>query len=764
MKKNILIFILTLVIIILTNKNSFCQANCKDDIVIMKTSYLDSCFFQPVQVVWLDDDLYLPIDYTTVPGSDPWKCDCQTLKMVKGKNTRIFGMKNNSDTLRSKIRLVVLNYYTVQKTVRVRFDIVEDNQFIYTTTDQWNLPAGVFGTTCNTPSTTVINVNTPIPGTGQPAFRFNNVGIKNIKMELTDGNGAFFTDAKVSNHQHLMQCYVDSTQKIRLGIQPLFFNDEPLAYYPPNFFNFNSLLHNSFRVTSENQAHFLFDTYPVREDINYRYISFGLTQFVLRDLGGIPVTQNRWVNVLNNDQRTEIWSNLLIDITGGLSGLDRVIYVTGDHNGNGITSAYDGQNSGVEGVSTSDAVGKKAFWINIINSAPYLNLSTVSHELGHTFNLPVNPLGGEEYSSGPPAIDGMRARGYWINLNAYRPFNSTTRSVCFMGNLSGLDSQWVDKNDYRRLLNAFTSPHLDPQVIHVRAVISNTNNVRLFPFYTYTSSSADFVNQSTTGRYIIKTRNNLGGLIKQFAFNGRFSFHVDYLGTNAITNIPVSVTLENDPLIKTIQICDSTGNVIASKTKSTNPPVINVTYPNGGEMLGGDSIQIRWTSSDADNDTLYHSILVSSDNGTNWIPVVSDIKGDNYWLKLFFHNLSGNNFKIKVFASDGFNTSYDSSSNPFTIGIKLLSQNVPVAYRLYQNYPNPFNPKTKIRFDIVKYSFTRIFIYDILGREIEELVNQQLKPGNYEIEWDGSNYSSGVYFYKIVAGEYINTKEMILLK
>jgi hypothetical protein len=83
---------------------------------------------------------------------------------------------------------------------------------------------------------------------------------------------------------------------------------------------------------------------------------------------------------------------------------------------------------------------------------------------------------------------------------------------------------------------------------------------------------------------------------------------------------------------------------------------------------------------------------------------------------------------------------------------------------LSQNYPNPFNPQTKIKFAVPKASFIKLIIYDLLGREVTTLVNEELRPGTYEADWDGSNYSSGVHFYKIIAGDYTETKKMVLMK
>jgi uncharacterized delta-60 repeat protein len=104
-----------------------------------------------------------------------------------------------------------------------------------------------------------------------------------------------------------------------------------------------------------------------------------------------------------------------------------------------------------------------------------------------------------------------------------------------------------------------------------------------------------------------------------------------------------------------------------------------------------------------------------------------------------------------------------------TVGVTPVSSKIPQKFYLYQNYPNPFNPNTKIKFDIppskgARGMTTRLGIYDILGREVTVLVNEQLKPGTYETQWDGSNYPSGVYFYQLSAGDYIETRKMLLIK
>jgi hypothetical protein len=115
---------------------------------------------------------------------------------------------------------------------------------------------------------------------------------------------------------------------------------------------------------------------------------------------------------------------------------------------------------------------------------------------------------------------------------------------------------------------------------------------------------------------------------------------------------------------------------------------------------------------------------------------------------------------------------YNDFDNCQIIGIQNISSEIPQRFDLFQNYPNPFNPTTKIRFNIpllrgVDAEGRRgvlLIIYDALGREIETLVNEELNPGTYEIEWIASNYTSGVYFYSLTHGSFTQTKKMVVLK
>jgi len=100
---------------------------------------------------------------------------------------------------------------------------------------------------------------------------------------------------------------------------------------------------------------------------------------------------------------------------------------------------------------------------------------------------------------------------------------------------------------------------------------------------------------------------------------------------------------------------------------------------------------------------------------------------------------------------------------------EIYSQNLPADYEISQNYPNPFNPETRIEFSLPQTSFVTIDVFDILGKRIRRLVHERLSAGHKIVTWDGrddsgQSVSSGVYFYRIVADDFAESKKMILLR
>jgi carboxypeptidase T len=181
----------------------------------------------------------------------------------------------------------------------------------------------------------------------------------------------------------------------------------------------------------------------------------------------------------------------------------------------------------------------------------------------------------------------------------------------------------------------------------------------------------------------------------------------------------------------------------------------------------------------------YARIQVSSNGGTNWTTMTGRYTKTvssqqsysylSYWIyeQINLNSYIGKTIKIRFYyytdngtPGDGFYFDefrvVDYNANP--AGITSTSTEIPNNYALFQNYPNPFNPVTKINFDLPRNSFVKLSLFDILGREVSLLVNENLSAGKYSYELNATNLSSGAYFYKLETGKFSDVKRMIVSK
>jgi len=148
-------------------------------------------------------------------------------------------------------------------------------------------------------------------------------------------------------------------------------------------------------------------------------------------------------------------------------------------------------------------------------------------------------------------------------------------------------------------------------------------------------------------------------------------------------------------------------------------------------------------------------ILRTSNGGINWT-----VQNSNTTKKLFDVYFIDNNVGI-IAGEDG--TILTTTTGGLTF-VNSNSEFIPEGYYLSQNYPNPFNPVTNLEFGISDLGFISLKVYEIIGKEVQTLVNKNLSAGNYKFEFDGSDLPSGIYFYKLEAGDYVVTRRMLLLK
>jgi len=96
--------------------------------------------------------------------------------------------------------------------------------------------------------------------------------------------------------------------------------------------------------------------------------------------------------------------------------------------------------------------------------------------------------------------------------------------------------------------------------------------------------------------------------------------------------------------------------------------------------------------------------------------------------------------------------------------VKQVEASTPATFILFQNYPNPFNPRTRIQYSVPSTQYVSLKVYDLLGRELSTLVSEVKPPGSYTVEWDAEGLASGVYFYRLKAGDFVETKKLVLLR
>ena len=193
--------------------------------------------------------------------------------------------------------------------------------------------------------------------------------------------------------------------------------------------------------------------------------------------------------------------------------------------------------------------------------------------------------------------------------------------------------------------------------------------------------------------------------------------------------------------------------------------------------------------------TAYDGLYISSNDGASWIynnfsgeyiNAIS-IEGNNifasvYPIGIYFSSNNGNTWTLKNqgFTSSPFGGALLISNNSIystlsqqgvwkrsiseIVGINNLGTEIPSHFLLQQNYPNPFNPITKINFSLPIHGFVSLKVFDALGREVKEIVNENLSAGSYSVDFNGAEFASGIYFYSLKANGFSETKRMVLMK
>ncbi|MCX6160777.1 MAG: T9SS type A sorting domain-containing protein [Ignavibacteriae bacterium] len=235
----------------------------------------------------------------------------------------------------------------------------------------------------------------------------------------------------------------------------------------------------------------------------------------------------------------------------------------------------------------------------------------------------------------------------------------------------------------------------------------------------------------------------------------------DTLGNTYITGYAVNQPATFERSIVTIKY-DSTGNVLWLR---------DFVFPQNGYLQPVMLTRDKYNNIYILNGYNYHQPL-----NAGYLLLKYNSNGDNIWSFTYGSPIAKNAGKAFLLIGDdkiyvtgkayGINTGYDITTLELaqTSGIRKIEGKTPTAYSLSQNYPNPFNPVTRIRYDLPRAGVVRLAVYDVMGREVEMLVNERQAAGSYEAVCDGTRFASGVYFYRLTAEGYGETRKMLLIR
>ncbi len=200
-------------------------------------------------------------------------------------------------------------------------------------------------------------------------------------------------------------------------------------------------------------------------------------------------------------------------------------------------------------------------------------------------------------------------------------------------------------------------------------------------------------------------------------------------------------------------------NYVARFTDSENPlPVELVSFTAFQEA---DKVNLSWATSTETNNKGFEILRFAQDNNNGW-QKIGFVQGFGTTTELQQYSFTDENLITGVYSYRLKQVDYDGTFS--YSGIIEVDFTGAVGFTLEQNYPNPFNPSTTIRYSLPSAGDIELTVFDVFGSEIETLINQRQPAGIYSIDFDAPNLSSGIYFYRLIAGSFSQTKKLILLK
>jgi hypothetical protein len=180
----------------------------------------------------------------------------------------------------------------------------------------------------------------------------------------------------------------------------------------------------------------------------------------------------------------------------------------------------------------------------------------------------------------------------------------------------------------------------------------------------------------------------------------------------------------------------------------------------GISQITGTSIKLQWHNRNTESDSIIIQRGVGSANFENYAEISP---ADSVFIDSSITAGTGYYYRLSIITKDSVELqSYPIMVNP--VPTAVVERNGPVRFELFDNYPNPFNPSTKISYELPTNTLVSLKIFDVLGREVQTLINGREVTGVHTVTFDAGNLPSGVYFYRIVAGGFVEAKKLVLVK
>jgi len=577
--------------------------------------------FQPVQVVWQEYSGIYKENYmeTRVSGKEY----VAKLPMVEKKNTLLFGYPTK--TSYNKIKVKVTNNFNEEIKIKFRFKIFPDDKVVFTSRE--------YSIGAKQTEEKIIDCPDGLPPKPKLPFQWENHGDGRIELEAISPQGTSLSN-KVIVHVKIHE-----TRRLGIAYMSLLVVDNNNR---PKW-GCRSVPQNKAKEHIRNACEFIQGTYPVKEKGQK---GFWVGQKVLKydevkknafliDIYKVLVKASKWhafgwiINPHEEDDFPLLKGRIVLLVPNIWPGLFT------NEEWAGIMCA----------TIKHTVIVCEDYWV------------ADAHEIGHTFGLYIDyPYDGEEYSR---TYDGNKAPGYWVNKREYKG----EEVICFMGKSPprNLKSRWVCADEYKWLLEKrFTMG--DPECLMIFGEICRNGSANFEEWYRLPSGIPD-IEMNERGEYTIRFLNSHDEIINETGFN--ISFEVKDANVT-LDCAPLAFIVPYPTNTHKIQILHA-GDILEERTVSSNPPRVNILYPNGGESFQvGKKYTITWDAADPDGDNLVYSVGYSWDSGKNWTVIATDIKERKYTWNCSYA-IPGNECLIGVVASDGVNTGQDISDATFTI-------------------------------------------------------------------------------------------------